>query len=301
MTFSPARLGCRIIDGLSEVASNYDVLLCDVWGVIHDGKRAFASANDALMRFRENGGTVVLLTNAPRPNQSVASQIAQLGVSRAAYDEIVTSGDATVALIKARHSAPLYHIGPPRDLTLFDEVKQQTGRAPTLTGLDQASFVVCTGLFDDRTEEPDDYAQIFAAMRTRDLDMICANPDVVVHVGEKLIFCGGALAERYEALGGTVLYAGKPHPPIYQVALNAAEARRGTPVHTSRVLAVGDALRTDVAGARGQNLASLFVTSGIHRDETQSGETGRIDPEALARLLGLSDQKPTAAISQLGW
>ena len=227
MTFSPARLGCRIIDGLSEVASDYDVLLCDVWGVIHDGKRAFADANRALMRFRENGGTVVLLTNAPRPNQSVASQIAQLGVSRAAYDEIVTSGDATVALITARDSAPLYHIGPPRDFALYAEVEQQTGRAPILTDLDQAHFVVCTGLFDDQTEGPDDYAQIFAAMRSRDLDMICANPDVVVHVGEKLIFCGGALAERYEALGGTVLYAGKPHPPIYQVALKGRGGQAG--------------------------------------------------------------------------
>ena len=301
MTFSPALLGCSLINGLRDIAARYDVLLCDVWGVIHDGNRAFAGANEALSRFRDNGATVVLLTNAPRPNGAVAAQIEALGVVRGAYDEIVTSGDATVALIEQRGTAAFYHIGPPRDFALFAEVERKTGSKPKLTRLEEASYAVCTGLFDDRTEGPDDYAQVFAALRARGLDMICANPDVVVHVGERLIFCGGALAERYEAMGGTVLYAGKPHPPIYQVALRAAETKRGGPVETSRVLAIGDALRTDIAGARGQNLASLFVTSGIHREDAQFRESREIDPAALAALLRSADQHPTAAISQLAW
>ena len=292
---------CRIVHGLQELASDYDVLLCDVWGVVHDGKRAFRAATDALTRFRETGGTVVLLTNAPRPNDSVVAQLDELGVPRSVYDEIVTSGDATVALIEARGDRPLHHIGPPRDLALFEEVRRKTGRAPRLTGLREASCVICTGLFDDGSETPDDYTDVYAAMRARDLDMICANPDVVVHVGERLIFCGGALAERYEALGGAVLYAGKPHPPIYQVALRAAAARRGQEVDEARVLAVGDGLRTDIAGARGQELKSLFVTSGIHRDETLIAGTGQLARGARDAVLRLSDQRPAAAISQLSW
>ena len=301
MTSSLTRPLCRVVHGLHEIASDYDVLLCDVWGVVHDGKRAFAAATQALTRFRETGGTVVLLTNAPRPNGAVIAQLDALGVPRSAYDDILTSGDATLALIEARGVLPLYHIGPPRDLALFEEIRTRTGRVPRLTPLEEASFAVCTGLFDDRSETPDHYADIFAAMRTRDLDMICANPDMVVHVGDKLFFCSGALAERYEAMGGTVLYAGKPHAPIYQVALRAAAARRGQAIDDGRVLAIGDALRTDVAGARAQGLKCLFVTSGIHRADTLFEGTGEIDRVALDTLLRLSDQMPTAAIAQLTW
>lgn len=301
MTSSPVHSSCRILDGLRAVASDYDLLLCDVWGVVHDGRRAFAQAGDALTRFRTGGGTVVLLTNAPRPHGPVVTQLDHLGVPRSAYDEIVTSGDATVALIEARGAEPLFHIGPPRDRALFDEVRRKTGQAPVLASLEDASCVVCTGLVDDSTETPDHYADLLAAMRARDLEMICANPDVVVHVGDKLLFCGGALAERYESLGGVVLYAGKPHPPIYQVALRAAEKKRGHPIATSRVLAVGDGLRTDIAGARGQGLDCLFVTSGIHRHETTRDGSEEIDPHSLEALLRMSDQAPKAAISRLTW
>ncbi len=301
MTSSSSPPPCRIVSGLRDLAHDYDLLLCDVWGVVHDGTRAFAASNDALTRFRQAGGTVILLTNAPRPSGPVAEQLDALGVSPSAYDAIVTSGDATVALIARRGAEPFFHIGPPRDRALFEEVHRKTGTAPVRTELEQASFVACTGLFDDSQETPDDYARTYAVMRERNLEMICANPDIVVHVGSNLIFCGGALAERYESLGGRVHYAGKPHAPIYEVALELAATKRQQPIDKARVLTVGDGLKTDIAGAMRQGLDSLFVTSGIHRDETLHPETGRIDPEGLATLLRQADQRTTAAIAHLTW
>ena len=301
MTSSHTPSSCRIVTGLRDLAGDYDLLLCDVWGVVHDGRHAFPAAAEALTRFRSGGGTVMLLTNAPRPQGPVIRQLDSLGVPRTAYDRIVTSGDATVALIRDRGAAPAFHIGPPRDVALMDEVRRTGGSSPPLVGIEQASYVICTGLFDDSTETPDHYAQTLEAMRARGLDMICANPDVVVHVGSSLIYCGGAIAERYETMGGAVLYAGKPHRPIYDVALAEASVQRGAPVERSRVLAIGDGLRTDVAGAAGQGLDCLFVTTGIHREETLSPDTGQIDPAGLRDLLAGAGQHPAAAITHLAW
>ncbi len=296
MSLSPT----PILSGLSEVASRYDVILSDVWGVLHDGRRAFPRPADALTRFREGGGTVVLITNAPRPNGPIREQLDRLGVPRSAYDDLVTSGDSTVALIAARGEGPFYHIGPERDRALMEEVRLKTGRAPALSGLHEAAHVICSGLFDDRAETPDHYAGTYAAMRERGLEMICANPDVVVHVGDRLVFCAGALAERYEALGGVVHYAGKPHAPIYDLALSLASRARGREVDPARVLAVGDGMRTDIAGAVRGHLDALFVTDGIHRGDTGPGD-GTLDPAALERFLGASPFRPTAAIADLAW
>ena len=169
-----------ILAGLSAIADRYDVLLCDLWGVMHDGQQASGDAIDAVTRFRAKGGTVVFITNAPRPHDAVTEQIVSLGVPDDAYDGIVTSGDVTVAAIVAEGDATFFHIGPPRDLALFEVVRRERGVPARLTGLAEAACVVVTGLFDDRTETPDDYAEQLAAMRARDLPMICANPDVVV-------------------------------------------------------------------------------------------------------------------------
>ena len=302
MTLHSRPRPCRVVERLSDLARLYDVALCDVWGVVHDGRRAFSAAADALTRFREAGGTVVLLTNAPRPQAPVVHQLDGLGVPRSAYDRVVTSGDATVALIAARGSQPAFHIGPPRDLALLDEVRRATGETPRLVDLDDAGFVLCTGLFDDTTETPDTYAETLSTMRARDLPMICANPDIVVHVGSRLIYCGGAIAERYATMGGHVLYAGKPHRPIYDVALaQSAVLRGGSPVDRTRVLAIGDGLKTDVAGAAGQNLDCLFVTTGIHRDETLAADGRTIDQAGLDALLAAAGATPTAAITHLAW
>ena len=289
-----------ILSGLHEVADRYDVVLSDVWGVLHDGKRAFSGPAEALARFREGGGTVVLITNAPRPSAPIREQLEVLGVPRRAYDDMVTSGDSTVALIAARGEGPFYHIGPERDRALMDEVHAKTGRRPALGSLDAAAHVICSGLFDDRTETPDHYEATYAAMRERGVEMICANPDVVVHVGDQLIFCAGALAERYEALGGTVLYAGKPHAPIYDLALSLAARARGRDVAAGRVLTIGDGMRTDVAGAANQGLDCLFITNGIHRDDTGPGD-GTLDPAALERFLATAPHRPTLAMADLAW
>ena len=286
--------------GLAELAQDYDVLLCDLWGVVHDGTRAFAAAIDALGRFRRAGGTVVLITNAPRPRGEVLRQMASLGVPREAFDAIVTSGDVTVRAIAARGDEPLHHIGPRRDLALFEAVAAASGRRPRLTGLEEAAYVVVSGLFDDGSETPDHYVETLDAMRRRDLCMICANPDVVVHVGDRLIYCGGALADAYARIGGRTILAGKPHPPIYEAALREAETHRGT-LDCTRVLAIGDGLKTDVAGAAGQGIDILFITAGIHRDTLHpEGETA-LDRLAYAERLAGVEHPLRAAMPSLIW
>ena len=201
----------------ATLAGDYDVVLCDVWGVVHNGVAAAADAGDALARFRARGGTVVLITNAPRPGERVARlTLDRLGVPRAAYDGIVSSGDVTRALIAARAGARVFHIGPERDLALFE------GLDAPKAALEHADYVVCTGLYDDTVETPHDYRDVIARMRARSLPMICANPDEVVERGDKLVYCAGAIADPYAAAGGEVIYAGKPYRPIYDQALAIA-------------------------------------------------------------------------------
>lgn len=291
----------RIVTGLSELAPGYDVILCDVWGVLHNGETCFAAAASALSAFRAGGGAVVLITNAPRPNGPVLQQLDTIGVPHSAYDRMVTSGDVTLASIMRHGTEPLYHIGPPRDLALFAAIEDLGGTVPPLASLEEADYVVVTGLFGEETDTPETYDPSLAVMRRRGLTMICANPDLVVHVGERLRYCAGAVAERYRDQGGTVVYAGKPHAPIYETALALAEEVRGAPVDRSRVLAIGDALRTDVAGAVLQGLDVLFITAGIHRDESHRTGDGRLDPEAYARMIEAAQHRPLAAMEALAW
>lgn len=287
--------------GLQAFADRYDVLLCDLWGVMHDGCEVFRPAVVALERFRAKGGTVVFITNAPRPREPVLAQIAGLGLPDAAFDAIVTSGDVTIAAIAARGPRPIYHIGPPRDRALFDAMTRQSGRSPTLTTLAEAELVVVTSLSDDCTETPADYADQLAAMRARKLPLICANPDIVVHVGEQLIYCGGALAQAYEALGGETVLAGKPHAPIYEAALALAGRHRAQPLDRRRVLAIGDGLVTDGVGAARQDLDFLFVTSGIHRDDLHPGPAAPLDEQRYAEAVAVLARAPVAAVQHLSW
>src|SRR5215470_5798246 len=233
-----------IADHFAPLAGSYDVMLSDVWGVVHNGVAATVEACDALARFRRGGGTVVLITNAPRPGEVVArTTLDRLGVPRAAYDGIVSSGDVTHALIAARAGQRVFHIGPKRDLPIFE------GLDAPLAPLESAHYAVCSGLTDDTVETPRDYQDLIERMHARALPMICANPDVVVERGHELVYCAGAIADLYAAAGGEVIYAGKPYRPIYEQALSIAEAARGQPVARGRVLAIGDSLRTDIKGA----------------------------------------------------
>ena len=279
-----------ILDGVSELAGRYPVWLCDIWGVLHNGVVSYPKAAAALVRFREAGGTVVLVTNAPRPHRIIGQQIADLGVPALAYDAIVTSGDVTRALIAAEAGRGLFHLGPERDRTLFE------GLAARLVDAGTAEAVVCTGLFDDAIETPDDYREMLAGMRKRALPMICANPDIVAERGASVIYCAGALGAAYEVLGGKVAYAGKPKAPIYEAALAEAARLRSGPVLESQVLAIGDGLKTDILGARDFGLDALFVASAIHL-----GAGTGLTEESLARLFAAEKFRPIAAIERLMW
>jgi HAD superfamily hydrolase (TIGR01459 family) len=278
----------------ATLAGDYDVVLCDVWGVVHNGVAAAAEAGDALARFRARGGTVVLITNAPRPGEKVARlTLDRLGVPRKAYDGIVSSGDVTRALIAARAGARVFHIGPERDLPLFE------GLDAPLAALEHADYAVCTGLNDDTVETPHDYRDLIARMRARSLPMICANPDVVVERGDKLVYCAGAIADPYAAAGGEVIYAGKPYRPIYEQALALAEAARGSPAEHHRLLAIGDSVRTDLKGAAAFGIDCLFVTAGIHAEEL--GNRHDPDAAALSGIFAAAGVAPKAVMHRLSW
>ncbi len=284
-----------VIDGLGALSGRYDAILCDIWGVLHNGRDAFRPASEALAAFRRGGGTVVLITNAPRPSPIIRDQALHFGVAPEAFDAVVTSGDVAVGMIVSRGGQPLFHIGPPRDLALIAAAAER-GVAPALVGPQEAAYLLCSGLFDDSTETPKDYADRLAAFAERRLPMICANPDLVVHRGHKLVYCAGALAEAYEALGGETIYAGKPHRPIYTAALERIAALRGAPVAPARALAIGDALRTDLAGAAAAGLDALFVADGIHRTELYGPDA---PDDALQRLFAPPAPRPVAVIRAL--
>jgi HAD superfamily hydrolase (TIGR01459 family) len=282
------------IERFEPLAHDYDVLFCDVWGVMHNGIAAFPGACDALQRFRGNGGTAILITNAPRAGEAVARILDRLAVPRDAYDAITSSGDVTRGIVAARRGQTVFHLGPQRDLSIF------TGLDVTFAPLQSADYVVCSGLFDDTTETPDSYRDMLAAIRARSLFMVCANPDIVVERGDALVYCAGALADAYVALGGEVLYCGKPHAPIYDAALATAAALRGGQMPSRRrVLAIGDSVRTDLKGAQAFGFDYLFVTSGIHAEEYGSREAP--DLAALNAIFAAAGVTPKAAMRGLVW
>jgi HAD superfamily hydrolase (TIGR01459 family) len=284
-----------LIEGLSELAPGYDLILCDIWGVLHNGLVAFPPAGEALTRFRAEGGWVVLVSNAPRPGTGVAAQLDRVGVPRTAWDAILTSGDLTRAAVIERKGETVHHIGPPRDLPIFDGLDVVFG------DVEAADYVVCSGFHDDDTETVEDYRASLGRMRARDLWMICANPDLVVERGDRLVPCAGALAAAYQEMGGRVLYAGKPHRPVYEAALaTGAKLRGGEPVLASRVLAVGDAMRTDIAGAAAFGIDSLLVARGIHAVELGL-EAGSLEIEHVRRWLAGQEFRPIAVCEHLTW
>jgi len=276
-----------------DLARNYDGILCDIWGVVHNGVRAWPDACEALFRFREQGGHVVLITNAPRPAAPIREMLDRLKVPHHCYDAIVSSGDLTRSMLAERAHLKAYHLGPDRDRGVFEGLDMRIVDAA------EAELVVNTGLFDDNTETPEDYADMLAAFRARDVEMICANPDVIVERGDELLYCAGALADAYEDLGGTVLWAGKPHPPIYDEALARLETAAGRKVERSRVIAIGDSLRTDLAGAKRSGLDAVFVASGIHGNELIREES--LDLPGLEESFRQADVWPRAVMARLVW
>lgn len=276
----------KLVSGLADIADRYDAVLCDIWGVVHNGQAAHRDACDALTRFREAGRRVVLISNAPRRSKAVIGQLDSLGVPRSAWDAVVTSGDATRSALEERRPGPVWTIGPERDATLYE------GLDLRFTGPEQAAFICCTGLNDDRAETAEDYRERLRDPAARGLEMICANPDRVVQIGDSLIPCAGAIADVYEDLGGSVIMEGKPYPPIYDLALRAAGE-----VDRARVLAIGDGVVTDVLGANGQGLDCFFVAEGIHAEDLDGGR----DPELARDLLAARGARAAWLAPRLSW
>ncbi len=283
-----------IIVAARDLLSRYDVLFCDVWGVVHDGHRAYPGAMRALNAFRRGGGTVILVSNAPVPAHRVAEMLADKHVDPASWDDIVSSGGIALDHVAYKNYSAVYTIGPrDRDAAFFERLTAHP--AP----LERAEAIVCTGLNDDVNETVADYAEVLAAGRGLGLPFVCANPDLVVDVGGRHYLCAGALADAYEHMGGEVYWAGKPHPSAYATAHTKAEAVRRANVPKARILAIGDAIRTDLKAAAGAGIDALFVTSGIHRAETMTN--GGVDADKLARALGPGSPPAIAATAFLDW
>jgi HAD superfamily hydrolase (TIGR01459 family) len=291
-----------LIQNLASISDHYTVVLCDLWGCLHDGKSAFPAAVAALQGFRRGGGTVVLLTNAPRPKASVVKQLQGLKVPNDAWDIVVTSGDAAqMGMLSGAVGQMVHHIGAPKDEVFFtdfaEDLRDFALTQPVIrrVPLPEAQGIVCTGLKDDLTETPDDYRASLLMAKTLGLPMLCANPDIVVDLGDKRLYCAGALAEAYEAMGGTALYFGKPHPPIYDLA-----RRRLTESGLSdpQILCIGDGIATDIRGGMGENLDTLFITGGLAADEF-GPDVENPDQGLLDIWLAGHELSPTYAMGRL--
>jgi HAD superfamily hydrolase (TIGR01459 family) len=280
----------HFVENLRELVGGVDVVLSDIWGVVHNGIEAFPEACEALQSFRKQGGAVVLITNAPRPADSVQRQLRKLGVADDSYDAIASSGDLTRLYVADHPGRKVFWLGPERDGSIYH------GLDAVLSPLEEASYIVCTGLFDDESETADDYRDLMLRARERGLALICANPDIVVERGDRLVSCAGAIAELYRELGGEVIFYGKPHRPIYERAMELAAGRLGHAVPLNRVLAIGDSVRTDLTGAHGFGIDCLFVTRGIHAEEFSGVD--QLDPASVKELFG---HPPKALIRELKW
>jgi HAD superfamily hydrolase (TIGR01459 family) len=276
----------QLLTRFRDIAPDYDGLICDIWGVLHNGATAFTAACDALKQFRTQHGRVVLLTNAPRPAKDLEEQFRRFGVPLDCFDAIVTSGAAARDDLSRRAvngRLAMLHLGPERDRNIF------AGLDLDVSDIAHAHIVLCTGLYNDDTETPDDYVDMLSEMQARGLEMLCANPDLVVQRGGKLVFCAGALARAYEKIGGTVVYYGKPHRPIYDAVLSELSGAR-------RLLAIGDGLNTDIKGANAVGIDALFIADGIHGEDV-----AEFTVRHMAELFAEADVHARAAMRALVW
>jgi len=280
----------RFAERLRDLVEQTDVVLSDIWGVVHNGLESFPEACEALHTYRSRGGTVILITNAPRPADSVQQQLRKLGVADNAYDAIVSSGDLTRHYVAGHPGQKAFLMGSERHDTIHH------GLDLTLSPLEQADYILCAGLFDDETETAEDYRPMMLQARERGLTLICANPDIVVERGDRLIYCAGAIAELYRELGGEVVFYGKPHRPIYERAMELAAEHHGKSIALNRVLAIGDSVRTDLAGAHGFGIDCLFVTRGIHAEDFEGLD--ELSPTAVKELFV---HPPRALTRELRW
>ena len=293
----------EIIRSLADLSGRYDAVFCDLWGCLHNGQTAFPAAVAALQGFRAEGGKVVLLTNSPRRKSSVIKQLDTLSVPKDAWDIIATSGDAAqMGMLSGAVGHKIHHIGAPKDEVFFtdfaEDLQAYAKTQPPITrvALKDAEGIVCTGLFDDLTETPDDYRAALLLGKTLGLPMLCANPDIVVDMGDKRLYCAGALAQAYEQMGGTALYFGKPHPPIYDLARRRLAELMGQA--DPQILCIGDGIATDVQGGISEGLDTLFITGGLAAEEFGS-DVENPDPSLLADWLDARQLSPSYAMGRL--
>lgn len=283
-----------VLDTAGDLLSRYDVLFCDVWGVVHNGLTAFEGACAALEQFRKNGGTVILVSNAPVPKYRVEAMLESRNVPASAWDDIVSSGAIALQHIAERAFEKLYFIGPrDRDQAFFRALENKSAH------LDDAQAIVCTGLNEDRSETPEDYLPLLRKAHEKKIPFVCANPDLLVDVGGTLLWCAGAIADLYEHMGGHVFWAGKPHLNAYEAAHRIAEGLRDTNVPRAKCLVIGDAIRTDLKGAENFGCDALFVASGIHRHEAMEGTV--LSPKKLEALFPAGTPTAVAAMAELAW
>ena len=287
----------RIITALSEVSTDYRALFVDLWGCVHDGVRALPEAVAALQAYRKTGGIVVLVTNSPKPRRGVEVQLDHFGVPRDAWDTIATSGDsARAAMFRGAVGDKVFFIGEDRDMPFFDPITVvEDPVAITLTKLDQATGIVCTGPFDPAADPADLRPKLLYA-KQKGLKLLCANPDIVVDRGERREWCAGAVAQLYTEMGGESLYFGKPHPPIYDLARRRL-AKLDAGIGDRAILAIGDGIQTDIRGAMGEDIDSLFISGGLARSETLT--EAQPDPAALRAYLDREQAAPTFSIGFL--
>jgi HAD superfamily hydrolase (TIGR01450 family) len=311
-----------VLTGLSELAANYRLIVCDLWGVVHNGRRAFPEALAALDGFRASGTIVHLVSNAPRPSATIATQLRKLGVEDRFYDDLVTSGDITIASLTGQGpfgaggqagpglpelaGAAFVHIGPERDLPLLRELRCRHLDGFDATQIAAADFILCSGLFDDEADTPDNYRELLAMAVERDLLMICANPDLVVMRGDDSIPCAGAVAASYEAMGGRVQYFGKPHREVYQSCLDLWREKsllRGQNgmIDPGQVLAIGDSLHTDIPGADLMGFHSILIAGGIHGEEFGVVEGALPSVHAVEKACDSRGLTPNAVMTAMVW
>ncbi len=267
------------LSGLGQIADNYDALFCDIWGVVHNGRVPFAEAIEALVRFRSERGPVILISNSPRPSIAIPLQFRQIGILSEPWDAIVTSGDAIIDELARRAPGPAFKLGPERDDVLYANLDLN------FSDLADAHFISCTGLFNDDEETAEDYRELLLQARDIGLPLICANPDIRVKRGDKMIYCGGAIAQLYEKLGGEVIHAGKPHPPIYRLCRAWLEEILGYNLPQDRVLAIGDNIFTDLLGAQQEDLDCLFIADGVHSDKAEKLKALLVEHKIQARYM----------------
>ena len=283
----------EIISALADISERYDAVLCDLWGCLHNGQTVYPAAVQALRDFRSKSGHVALLTNSPRPSSGVVHQLEAFNCPTDCWDQIISSGDAAQAALKSGlFGQRVYHLGPDRDLPFFE------GCDVTRVPLEEAEGIVCTGLFNDDTETPEDYRLSIAQGVNKGLKLLCANPDIVVDRGDKRIYCAGAIAEAYTEAGGESHYFGKPHAPIYTLARQRLTEALGRTVEDPKILAIGDGINTDVRGAVGEGMDCIFITGGLAAEETATHHEDP-DPTLLEAYLAKTELSPRFAMGFL--